>query len=237
MTGSGQSRYKGPLDATAVCLTVLVIGLAAGIAPAMAHADGDPASDVLATQSLFVPWDADVPAVRQAQLSAVLSSAEHAGYPVRVALIASPADLGSVGALWQRPQSYAEFLAQEISLLYRGPLLVVMPNGFGVKGAGVSEASIASALAGIPVPHGPNGGAQLAQDAIVAVRRLAGAAGHRLSDSAAAVSIAPASAARSPDGSGAWIAFDAGAVLIALAWTASLRAQPVKGVKPMTHIR
>ena len=46
-------------------------------------------------------------------------------------MIASPTDLGSVTELWRQPQNYARFLAQELSLLYRGPLLVVMPNGYG----------------------------------------------------------------------------------------------------------
>jgi hypothetical protein len=216
-----------------VFVAVLIGGFAAAIAPATARADGDPASDVLATQSLFLPWDADVPATRQARLSAVLSDAEHAGYEVRVALIASRADLGSVGALWQRPQSYAEFLAQEISLLYRGPLLVAMPDGFGVRGAGVSEVSIRVALAGIPAPRGPHGGAQLAEDTILAVRRLAGAAGHRLPASAASSSTIAATArpVPHPGNIGAWIVFVAGALLIGSAWTVSLRVQPV------THIR
>lgn len=204
----------------------MLLALAGGIVAACARADGDPASDVLATQALFLPWDAGVPAARQERLSALLASAERGGYPIRVALIASRADLGSIGVLWGRPQGYAEFLAQELSLLYRGPLLVVMPNGFGVDRAGLSRAAIASALGGIPVPHS---GAQLAADTLTAVTRLAGAAGHTLAVSAATAR-AP-STADSEGGQLAWLAYAVGAVLIVLAWAASLRAQP------MTHTR
>lgn len=208
-------------------VAIIVIALAGTIAATPAHADGDPASDVLATQSLFLPWDANVPAVGQEQLSALLAQAKRGGYPIRVALIASPADLGSVGALWHKPQSYAEFLAQELSLLYRGPLLVVMPDGFGIENANLAVGGIRHALGGIPVARD---GAQLAEDTLTAVRRLAGAAGHPLT-ATATVAAPPRSTDSSDDGWLAWLAYAVGAVLIVLAWAASLRAQP------MTHTR
>lgn len=206
---------------------IAAVALAGSVAATPAHADGDPASDVLATQPLFLPWDANVPAAGQERLSSLLAHAERGGYPIRVALIASPSDLGSVGALWRRPQSYAAFLAQELSLLYRGPLLVVMPDGFGLEHARLAMRGVRRALGGIPVARD---GAQLARDTLTAVERLAGAAGHPLT--AAAAVAAPS---RSGAGAGgdwlAWIAWVAGAVLIALAWAASLRAQP------LTHTR
>jgi hypothetical protein len=99
-----------------------------GFAPG-ARADGDPASDVLLAQALFLPQDAGVPATEQAQLASLLAAAHHAGYNLRVALIARPADLGSVTALWHQPENYARFLGQEQSLNYTGALLVVMPGG------------------------------------------------------------------------------------------------------------
>jgi hypothetical protein len=37
-----------------------------------------------------------------------------------------------VGALWSKPQSYAQFLGQELPFVYRGRLLIVMPNGYGI---------------------------------------------------------------------------------------------------------
>ncbi|MBV9006759.1 MAG: hypothetical protein JO181_18980, partial [Solirubrobacterales bacterium] len=49
--------------------------LALGWSAAPARADGDPASDVLATQLLYLPQDAGVPAAQQAQLGALLQTA------------------------------------------------------------------------------------------------------------------------------------------------------------------
>ena len=97
-------------------LTVLAAIATGAVSPA-ARADGDPASDVLAQQNLFLPQDAGVPARQQTQIATLLQEAAHAGYPIRVALIASPTDLGSVTALWQQPQSYAKFLGQELALV------------------------------------------------------------------------------------------------------------------------
>jgi hypothetical protein len=199
---------------------VLALATSGAMAASSACADGDPASDVLATQPLFLPWDAGVPAGTQAQLGALLHAAQRGDHPVRVALIASPADLGSVSVLWRRPQSYAEFLAEELSLVYRGPLLVVMPNGFGVAHASLTSGVLGTALAGVPVPRT---GLQLAGDALLAVTRMAAASGHPL----AAVSATTAPARNSSDLT-AWIAFVLGAILLAAAWTASLRAQPLR---------
>ena len=75
---------------------------------------------VLATQSLFLPQDAGVPAGRQAQLISLLATAQRSGVPLRVAVIASATDLGSVTELWSQPRLYARFLGQELSLVYRG---------------------------------------------------------------------------------------------------------------------
>src|SRR4029077_15162518 len=109
-------------------------------------ADGDPASDVLATGPLFLPQDACVSATQQDELGALLQTAGRRGYPLRVALIASSTDLGSVTELWRQPQRYVQFLGQELSLVFRGPLLVVMPGGFGLYGAGGSTGAEHAAL-------------------------------------------------------------------------------------------
>jgi hypothetical protein len=169
-----------------ICVCVLLF--AAGALPAGALADGDPASDVLATQSLFLPWDANVPSGRQAQLAGVLVAAQDHGFPIRVALISSASDLGSVTALWGQPEQYAQFLGQELSLVYKGPLLVVMPHGFGLHGFALTPAAIESTLAGISAPRS---GAQLAQVTITAIERLAAASGHPLPSTAASSSLAP----------------------------------------------
>lgn len=205
------------------CFAVLV--LAAGVLAGSALADGDPASDVLATQSLFLPWDANVPSSQQARLASVIASAADHGLPIRVALIASASDLGSVTALWGMPQEYAQFLGEELSLVYKGPLLVVMPHGFGLHGFSQSSAALQAALAGI---RAPSDGAQLAQVTITAVERLAAAAGHALPASAATAGSTSSASSEGSIGAGGWIVFLLGCVAIGAAWSASFRARPLR---------
>jgi hypothetical protein len=213
-----------------MCLAAL-LGLGGATAD-LARADGDPASDVLATQTVFLPQDGAIPAAQQSRLLALARSATRAGYPVRVAVIASRSDLGSVAALWAQPAGYARFLGQELSQVFRGTLLVVMPNGFGVYGTGASTGSggarstdSSAALRGLPAPEraaqpaGALGGA-----AIAAVQRLAAAAGHRLT--ALRGSAPPSRAERSGVDVVAWLALAVGATLIVAAWTISLRLRP-----------
>jgi hypothetical protein len=205
----------------AVLLTA-VLAVACGWSPAQARADGDPASDVLASQSLFLPADGSIPAARQQQLAALLESAQRSGYAIRVALIATQSDLGSVTGLWREPQSYASFLGQELSLIYHGTLLVVMPNGFGVYRSGTPLSTARATLDGA---RAPGAGASLGAAAADAIERLAGAAGHRFAPAAAPT--APASSSGSGSrGLEEWAALLLGAALITLAWAASLRAQP-----------
>jgi hypothetical protein len=129
------------------------MAIACGWLAPSALADGDPASDVLASQPLFLPQDAGATASQQAELSALLATAQRRGHPIRVAPIASPADLGAVTALWRQPQNYARFLGQELSLLYRGRLLVVMPNGYGLYQASRASNAEQSALARLAAPQ------------------------------------------------------------------------------------
>lgn len=183
-----------------------------------ALADGDPASDVLATQPLFLPQDGNVPAVQQAELSALLQSAAQSGYRLRVALVASAVDLGSVTELWRQPESYARFLGQELSLVYRGPLLVVMPNGVGLYGVGGALAADQALLDTLRSPPRVGG---IGAVALAAIERLASAAGHPLPAPAATVPSASA-----PGDLGGWIALAVGALLVAIAWGASFRVRP-----------
>jgi hypothetical protein len=172
---------------------------------------------VLATQALFLPQDAAATPAQRAQLTALLQTAAQRGYPIRVALIASPADLGSVTALWRQPETYARFLGQELAFVHKGPLLVVMPNGFGLTQLGRALPGQAT-LTGLGAP-----GAGLVGAAITAVRRLAAAAGHPL----------PVSSVKAPRAAGsgdaiAWIVLAGGALAIAIAWGLSLRARPLR---------
>jgi hypothetical protein len=225
MTDSSQiptRRPSVPSLKSVVAASILVIALAAGWVPGSARADGDPASDVLVTQTLFLPWDAGVSAGQQAQLTALLREAEHHGYPLRLALIASSADLGSVTELWRQPQGYADFLGDELSLVYKGTLLVIMPNGFGLYPTNGSLGPEQAALASL---RGSVAGASLGAAALLAVQHVAAAAGRPLSIPRDVR--APTTASGSPDAI-AWIVFVVGAALIALAWTGSLRAQPLR---------
>jgi len=192
-----------------------------GWSASAAFADGDPASDVLATQALFLPADADLSVAQDTRLAALMTAADHSGYQVRVAIVASATDLGSVGVLWRRPRLYAEFLGQELLLIYRGPLLVIMPNGLGLYDAEKPAAAGQSALAGIPAPAA--GGGALATAAITAVRDLAAAAGHPVS----VPRLGTQPSAR-PTSSTTWVVLALGAALIIAAWTASLRARPLR---------
>jgi hypothetical protein len=160
-----------------VLASLAVLAWAGGWSASPAAADGDPASDVLITQSLFLPQDAPVTSTQAAQLAQLLREAGRAGYKIRVAVVPSAADLGSVTELWRRPQTYAEFLAQEIGLIYHGTLLIVMPNGLGFQAP--------QRPVGLP-QHLPAGvrtlvpGANAGTAAIAAVRALAAASGHPL---------------------------------------------------------
>lgn len=123
---------------------------------------------------MFIPFNAPIPKANVDRLKTVVESARASGYPVKVALIGAPTDLGSAYTLWRKPQEYARFLGQELVFLYKGRLLVVMPNGFGFSKGGRPSPD-AAALRGLKVEPGEVG---LANAAVTAVARLARAAGH-----------------------------------------------------------
>jgi cytochrome oxidase Cu insertion factor (SCO1/SenC/PrrC family)/thiol-disulfide isomerase/thioredoxin len=168
-------------------LAVLATGLATRIETA--RADGDPGSDVLVYQPLFLASDSGISVAEQVKLGNLLQSAQGAHFPIRVAIIAGPADLGAVTALWRKPQAYASFLGIELSLTYTGRLLVVMPNGFGFNWPGHSTAPAYRTLARIPIGAG---GAGLAAATQAAVGSLAAADGVRLGTASQPIPSAPA---------------------------------------------
>jgi MYXO-CTERM domain-containing protein len=109
---------------------VLVL-LAAAVAAPAARADGDPASDFLLQGQVFYPYYSGHQPPSLKALQQTVADANKRGYTIRVAVITSPYDLGSVSALWQKPQAYARFLASELAFVYRGRLLIVSPSGYG----------------------------------------------------------------------------------------------------------
>lgn len=175
---------------TLLCL--LVCALAAGVATPAAQADGDPASDYLVSQQVFLSYDAKIPSALQRKLVAAVASANKNGYPLRVALIWSSYDLGSVPELFRKPKTYARFLDAEDSKCWWGGscgagrfktttrLLVVMPNGLGFAQWKHSPAGGYRTLAGIKVGRTPAG---LATAATTAVVKLATAAGVKVTTS------------------------------------------------------
>jgi cytochrome oxidase Cu insertion factor (SCO1/SenC/PrrC family) len=190
MTACGAiMRVRGRLRAAVSGLVVVAL-IAAVVTPA-ARADGDPGSDVLVYQDLFAGSDAGLSVQQRVQLGGLLKAAARAGFPVRVAIIASPFDLGAVTGLWQHPREYARFLGLELSLAYKQRLLVVMPNEFGFNWAGHSADAGYRTLAGIPI--GP-GGSGLFNATESAVGKLALADGVKLSSvpGSAGASTAPA---------------------------------------------
>jgi hypothetical protein len=149
-----------------------LISLALGAAPG-ALADGDPASDVLLGQTVFFPYSPTSRPLQQTLTAATLAAAK-AGFPIKVALIQDPTDLGVVPSLFGKPQQYAHFLDQEISFQGKQHLLVVMKTGYGVEGM---PAAVTAAAALLPKPAGGSSNA-LARAGGTAVAKLAAAAGH-----------------------------------------------------------
>jgi protein SCO1/2 len=174
-------RFAGTRASVARCVarSSAALALAAALvvgSGGLARADGDPASDYLVTNQVFLTSQSTTMSPAQRQLVATVAAANRARFAIRVAVISNSYDLGSVTELWDQPRTYARFLGVELSLQYRRqPLLVVMPNGFGFNWPGHATAPTYRLLATVPL--GSGAGAGLAGAADVAVRRLAQAAG------------------------------------------------------------
>jgi hypothetical protein len=169
-TVTSHQRWRGAIAYIAGLAIVTAL-----LAPAHALADGDPASDELIGANVFYPFSPQVDAGLQKTLNSEAAAASRAHFPIKVALIESPADLGAIPSLFAKPQQYADFLDQEISFLnIKQLLLVVMPNGYGVQGLGQAATTAAGSLSK------PRSGQSddLARAAIMAVPKLAAAAGH-----------------------------------------------------------
>lgn len=153
--------------AVVLCLAAAVCGVAA-LAASAAVADGDPASDVLPFDDVYLPLE-PVSAPLAQELKDAIAAANKSGFKIKVALIATATDLGSVPVLFNQPGQYAKFLGAELSGLYKERLLIVMPVGFGLYRGGADTAAAVSLLAAIKIGAGPDG---LAQAALAALKRL-----------------------------------------------------------------
>jgi hypothetical protein len=143
---------------------------------ATARADGDPASDELVYENAYLP-----PSTSSAALARRIAAVYAAGERVKVAVIATKADLGAIPSLYGKPATYAHFLGEEISTVFVGPLLIVMPAGYGIWDGGRSVSAERAVLAGLGKPVSARPG-DLAADAATAVSRLAVAGALRSKD-------------------------------------------------------
>jgi len=150
----------------------VLAALVAAIMAAASMADGDPASDYLLTQNVYLPSQSPSPPVSAALERAADDIYLH-GDRIKVALIYSASDLGSIPSLFGNAENYAHFLGIELGLWYVGPLLVVMPTGFGVYDGGRSTAAEEQVLQSIPVSAGSPD--DLARSATAALQDLAAA--------------------------------------------------------------
>jgi hypothetical protein len=162
-------------------LVAVVAAFALSAFPAAARADGDPASDVLLAQDVFLPYAPKTTPRLSDALTKLLERTRKAGYPVKVAVIESEGDLGANANLFGQPLEYANLLAEELRILRHGRaaaeelhLLVVMPAGF--SGAGLGD-RVDEALEPVRIQANAQSDG-LARAAIEAVARLASVNGH-----------------------------------------------------------
>lgn len=126
-----------------IVLACLLVGLTAPTA----LADGDPASDVLLLQDVYLPYFPAPSKAASSTLTGLLKQVRSAGYPMKVAVIAGRGDLGAYPEVFGRTQSYARLLAKEIRFkVHRPHLLVVMPAGFGSLNLGPQAAKVLDAI-------------------------------------------------------------------------------------------
>jgi len=152
----------------------LAAAIAVLCAPAVALAHGDPASHYLETGSLYPGFDLQPSQDVELQLMGVLDAAKDAGFPLKVAIVSSEADVADNPEMLNKPQEYADYVVGALvgsRVPVDGPVVIVTPVGIGVAGPGAEEMTA--------VKTG-QGGDALARAAMTAVRDIAADAGHPL---------------------------------------------------------
>ncbi|MET0608741.1 MAG: hypothetical protein ABW045_08310 [Gaiellaceae bacterium] len=152
---------------------VLAAATSLVVVPA-ARANGDPASDVLITNQVYIGPEVSLSQSDRDALVKTVAAANERGYPIRVALIPFTSDLGTAVSLWGHPQDYAKFLGSELAFVYTKPLLITMPSGFGIYHRNRPVAKEQRVLARVPAGKTPTA---VAQSTTRAVRALAAADG------------------------------------------------------------
>lgn len=159
-----------------LALSLVLAAAVAGLCAAGARANGDPASDVLPFKTVYFSIKEPTSYASGRDLVKITQVAAKKKRPIRVAVIAMPGDLGLIQSLWQKPQTYAEFLGKELFQFarYKGTTLVVMPNGYGVYGPLAGKGR--PALDRLPKP-GTSDLDKLGEHGATATRRVAAANG------------------------------------------------------------
>jgi hypothetical protein len=193
----------------ALLAALLALTAVAVTAPA-ALADADPPSDVLLLQDVYYPYQPPVADRLRRTLDGVVAQSQKAGYPVKVAMVESPVDLGAIPQLFGRPAEYAPFLGREISFKTKGPLLVIMPAGIATFNV---SAKAQKAIESIKLDQSQQSNG-LAVAAIEAVPKMATASGHPV----AAVPVPSVSnGSKAGGGTSPLLVFGAPVLLVALA--------------------
>jgi len=148
--------------------------LLALLAVAPAHADGDPASDILYADNVFLSLVSPQVNAKGKVLEQLTAAAAARGLPLKVAVIQTPTDLGAIPQLYGKAVEYVRFLRTEITYgKWQGTLVVVMngkPGGVAVAGPAAKQSS--TRVAHLSIPPGASLD-QLGDVAIAAVRAVA----------------------------------------------------------------
>jgi hypothetical protein len=183
------------------CFAALALTVAAP-----AFGDADPASDELIGFDSYYPYSPQVSKSLQNQLDGALRATRKNGHVYKVVLIEAPPDLGAATALYGKPKTYAKFLYNEIHsfLAAQHPTyLVLTKQGAELLGKDATAAG-KQALAKIKIPSNASSD-QLAQTAITAVRSIAAANGHPISDAQIAAASQSHVGSPSSKSSHAWL--------------------------------
>jgi hypothetical protein len=193
-----------------ILLVAVSLAALAAVTTPGARADGDPASDVLYFQDVFLPYVKPAADLAK-QLNAAVASANQAGFRIKVAAIASEQDLGSVPSLFNHQDVYARFLGAELKTFYTYRLLIVMPAGFGIYDNGKPTDVEKAALAGITIASPSSDDLTKAATAAVTKLRQVIGTGSRKGSKAPSVSALPSSGTKGKTATLRYTVYDASA--------------------------
>jgi hypothetical protein len=156
-------------------LALALVALVGAMLVPSASADGDPASDTLLINSLYTPVAQRITPPVLKRLETTITTANNAGFKIRVALILDRTDLGAVPQLFGHPEQYVHLLSGELAFAWTGAIIAVQPSGIGVRN--LKPLAPAQTLVDTVTVAKPATADTLAEAAATAVRKLAGAHG------------------------------------------------------------